>query len=133
MNTLGRLFRVSLFGESHGHGVGVLVDGVPAGIPFGVEDVQPELDRRRPGQSLLTTQRQEGDRVEIQSGVHEGRTTGAPVLMLIRNEGQRSQDSRRPPPCRGRATATTPPGSALAAGTTPGAAACSAAASPPAT
>ncbi len=85
MNTLGRLFRVSILGESHGKVVGVLVDGVPPGLPFSEADVQPDLDRRRPGQSLLTTQRGEADRVEIMSGVFNGHTTGAPVLMLIRN------------------------------------------------
>ncbi len=90
MNTLGRLFRVSIFGESHGNVVGVLVDGVPAGIPFSERDVQPELDRRRPGQSLLTTQRREGDVVIIETGVLNGRTTGSPVLMVIRNADRES-------------------------------------------
>lgn len=92
MNTLGRLFRWSLLGESHGQVVGVLVDGVPPGVAFSEADVQPALDRRRPGQSLLTTQRREEDKAEILSGVKDGRTTGAPVLMLIRNSDVRSQD-----------------------------------------
>jgi chorismate synthase len=92
VNTIGRRFRLTLLGESHGELVGVVVDGVPPGLPFGAEDVQPWLDRRRPGQSLLTTQRQEADRVRLRSGVFEGRTTGAPVLMEIANEDRRSQD-----------------------------------------
>ncbi|MHB8606441.1 MAG: chorismate synthase [Thermoplasmatota archaeon] len=101
-NSLGTLFRVSWFGESHGALVGVLVDGVPPGIAFAESDVQPALDRRRPGQSLLTTQRHESDRVEILSGVFNGHTTGAPVLMLIRNEDkestayERAKDTPRP-------------------------------------
>ncbi len=92
MNTIGRWFRCSIVGESHGAIVGALVDGVPAGLPFSEADVQPALDRRRPGQSLLTTQRQEADRAEILSGVLRGRTTGSPVLMVIRNSDARSQD-----------------------------------------
>ena len=92
MNTLGRLFRVSVVGESHGLLVGALVDGVPPGVEFSTDDVQPQLDRRRPGQNLLATQRQEDDRVEFLSGVLEGRTTGAPVLMIIRNQDARSRD-----------------------------------------
>lgn len=92
MNTIGRRYRLTLVGESHGEFVGVIVDGVPPGIPFTIEDVQPWLDRRRPGQSLLTTQRQEADRVKIRSGVYEGKTTGAPILMEVANEDKRSQD-----------------------------------------
>lgn len=92
MNTLGKRFVVTFFGESHGEVVGVVVDGVPPGIPFGVEDVQPALDRRRPGQSLLATQRHEKDEVKIRSGVLDGVTTGAPVLMEIANTDARSQD-----------------------------------------
>ena len=88
----GSLFRVSTFGESHGVGVGVVVDGCPAGLPLDEETIQRELDRRRPGQSRITTQRKEGDRVEILSGVHEGRTLGTPIAMLVRNEDQRSKD-----------------------------------------
>lgn len=86
MNSLGSLFRVSLVGESHGHLVGVILDGVPPGIALSEADLQPELDRRRPGQSLLTTQRREADRAEILSGVHRGVTTGAPLLLVVRNE-----------------------------------------------
>jgi chorismate synthase len=90
LNTLGSLFRVSFFGESHGPLVGVLVDGVPPGIPFSETDVQPELDRRRPGQSVLTTQRREEDRIQFQSGVRDGRTTGAPLAMVIQNKDRES-------------------------------------------
>jgi chorismate synthase len=92
VNTVGRCYRLTLVGESHGEFVGVVVDGVPPGVPFSEADVQPWLDRRRPGQSLLTTQRQEKDRVRIRSGVFEGRTTGAPILMEVPNEDKRSQD-----------------------------------------
>ena len=92
MNTLGRRFVVTLAGESHGELVAVVADGAPPGVPFSEADVQPQMDRRRPGQSLLTTQRQEADRVRIRSGVLDGRTTGAPVLMDVANEDKRSQD-----------------------------------------
>lgn len=92
MNTFGRRFRLTIAGESHGEMVAALVDGVPHGVPFGEADVQPQLDRRRPGQSILTTQRQEADRVRIRSGVLDGHTTGAPILMEVANEDKRSQD-----------------------------------------
>ncbi len=85
----GRLFQVSTFGESHGPAVGVVVDGCPAGVRVEVAQIQADLDRRRPGQSRLVTQRQEGDTVEILSGVFEGATTGTPVAMLVRNADQR--------------------------------------------
>jgi chorismate synthase len=85
MNTFGRAFRVTTFGESHGAGLGAVVDGCPAGLEFSEADVQQELDRRRPGQSALTTARSEADRAEILSGVFEGRTTGAPIAILVRN------------------------------------------------
>jgi chorismate synthase len=88
----GHLFRVATFGESHGGGVGVIVDGCPPGLPFDAAVAQRQLDRRRPGQSSLTTTRKEGDEVEILSGLFEGRTTGAPVAMLVRNQDQRSGD-----------------------------------------
>jgi chorismate synthase len=91
-STFGRLFRVSTFGESHGPAVGVLVDGMPPGLAVDPGAVQRELDRRRPGQSALTTQRQETDRVEILSGVFEGVSLGTPIAMLVRNTDARSKD-----------------------------------------
>ena len=84
-NTFGKIFRVTTWGESHGLAVGVIVDGVPAGMPLSEADVQRELDRRRPGQSILTTPRRERDRVEILSGVFQGKTLGTPISMLVRN------------------------------------------------
>ena len=84
-NTFGKIFRVTTYGESHGQVIGVVVDGIPAGMPLSEEDIQRELDRRRPGQSLVTTQRAERDRVEILSGVFDGKTTGAPINMVIKN------------------------------------------------
>ncbi|MEM0358404.1 MAG: chorismate synthase [Candidatus Hadarchaeales archaeon] len=83
----GRKFRVMTFGESHGPAVGVVVEGVPAGLPLREEDIQKELDRRRPGQSPVSSPRQERDRVEILSGVFQGKTTGAPLCLMVRNEG----------------------------------------------
>jgi len=91
-STFGRLFQITTFGESHGGGVGVLVDGMPPGFRVEAADIQHELDRRRPGQSAITTQRQESDTVEIVSGVFEGVTLGTPILMLVRNTDQRSKD-----------------------------------------
>ncbi len=91
-NSFGNLFRITTFGESHGPAIGVVIDGVPSKLPLTEADIQVELDRRRPGQSKITTQRQEGDKCEILSGVFEGITTGAPLAILIRNEDQRSKD-----------------------------------------
>ena len=91
-NTFGSLFRVTTFGESHGPAVGVIVDGCPPRLPLVAEDVQRELDRRRPGQSAITTQRREPDVVEILSGVHEGLTLGTPVAMMVRNQDTRGGD-----------------------------------------
>ena len=91
-NTLGQLFCVSSFGESHGPAIGCVVDGCPPGLELSVADIQVELDRRKPGTSRHVTQRRESDSVEILSGVFEGRTTGAPIALLIRNEDQRSKD-----------------------------------------
>lgn len=91
-NTFGEVFRVTTFGESHGPALGVIIDGVPAGLLLTAEDVQKELDRRKPGQSILTTQRKEADAVEILSGVFENRTTGTALAMLIRNQDQHSRD-----------------------------------------
>lgn len=91
-NTFGHLFAVTSFGESHGPAIGAVVDGCPPGLALSVDDIQPELDRRRPGTSRHVTQRQEPDTVEILSGVFEGKTTGAPIALLIRNQDQRSKD-----------------------------------------
>ena len=85
-NTFGKIFRVTTFGESHGRAVGVIVDGCPPGIELKNEDIQKELDRRRPGQSKITTTRREGDKVEILSGVFEGKTTGMPIAMIVYNK-----------------------------------------------
>ena len=91
-NHFGRILRVSTFGESHGAAVGVVVDGLPYGLPVDLESIQRELDRRRPGQNKLTTQRKEADQVEILSGIFEGKATGTPLAMLVRNADQRSGD-----------------------------------------
>jgi len=91
-NTLGKLFCVTSFGESHGPAIGCVVDGCPPGMELGESDIQPELDRRKPGTSRHVTQRREEDTVEILSGVFEGRTTGTPVALLIRNVDARSKD-----------------------------------------
>lgn len=91
-NTLGSLFRVTNFGESHGPAIGCVVDGCPPGLPLDAADIQFELDRRRPGTSRHVTQRQEADQVEILSGVYEGVTTGTPIGLLIRNTDARSKD-----------------------------------------
>ena len=91
-SSLGTLFRITTWGESHGGGVGVVVDGCPPRVPISVEDVQFELDRRRPGQSSIVTQRKESDTVEFLSGVLDGLTLGTPISMMVRNEDQRSRD-----------------------------------------
>lgn len=91
-STFGRYFRVTTWGESHGVSIGCIVDGCPAGLPLGEEDIQPMLDRRKPGQSQFTTQRPESDTVRILSGVFEGKTTGTPIAMEIANLSQRSAD-----------------------------------------
>ena len=88
----GKIFHISTFGESHGKALGVVVDGCPAGLSLSEEDVQEMLERRRPGKNLRMTQRKEGDKVEILSGVFEGKTTGTPIAMLVWNEDQRSKD-----------------------------------------
>lgn len=94
-NSIGKLFVVSSFGESHGPALGGVVDGCPPGLELSELDIQPDLDRRKPGQSRYTTARSENDRVEILSGVFEGRTTGTPIGLLIRNTDQRSKDYAR--------------------------------------
>ena len=91
-NTLGTLFAVTNFGESHGPAIGCVIDGCPPGLALSEADIQPELDRRRPGSSKFVTQRQEPDQVEILSGVYQGHTTGTPICLLIRNQDQRSKD-----------------------------------------
>ena len=91
-NTFGKFFSVTSFGESHGPAIGCVVDGCPPGLSICVEDIQKELDRRRPGTSRHVTQRREPDTVEILSGVFDGRTTGVPIALLIRNVDQRSKD-----------------------------------------
>ncbi len=91
-NTFGTMFRVTTFGESHGPAVGVIVDGCPPRLPVTAAEIQRELDRRRPGQSAITTQRRELDQVEILSGVHDGLTLGTPIAMLVRNSDNRGGD-----------------------------------------
>ncbi|EFP64526.1 Chorismate synthase [Ralstonia pickettii] len=91
-NTLGLLFSVTTFGESHGPAIGAVIDGCPPGMTLSAEDIQPDLDRRKPGTSRHVTQRKEEDLVEILSGVYEGKTTGTPICLLIRNTDQRSKD-----------------------------------------
>ena len=91
-STFGELFRVTNFGESHGPAIGCVIDGCPPGMALSEADIQPDLDRRRPGTSRHVTQRQEEDKVEILSGVYQGKTTGTPICLLIRNTDQRSKD-----------------------------------------
>ena len=91
-NSFGKVFRITTFGESHGPAVGVVIDGCPAGLSLSVPYIQAELDRRRPGQSHLTTQRKEADTVQVVSGLFEGRSTGAPITLLVYNSDARSPD-----------------------------------------
>lgn len=91
-NSFGQLFRITTFGESHGGGVGVVVDGCPPGLSLSEADIQKELDRRKPGQSSITTPRSEQDTIHILSGVHEGKTTGTPIMLLAHNKDVRSED-----------------------------------------
>lgn len=91
-STYGRLFTITTWGESHGKGIGVVIDGCPAGLSLNEEDIQIYLDRRKPGQSKYTTQRSESDTVQILSGVFEGKTTGTPISLIVFNEDQRSRD-----------------------------------------
>ncbi|MHB8483831.1 MAG: chorismate synthase [Nitrospiria bacterium] len=91
-NSFGTHFKITTFGESHGIALGVIVDGCPAGLVIETDVIQKELDRRKPGQNLMTTQRQESDKVQILSGTFEGKTTGAPIAMVIFNEDQKSKD-----------------------------------------
>ena len=92
MNSYGTLFRITTFGESHGHSIGVVIDGCPAGLEIDEAFIQSELDRRKPGQSKITTQRKEEDAFKILSGVFEGKATGAPIALVIENSDQRSKD-----------------------------------------
>jgi chorismate synthase len=94
-NSFGEMFRITTFGESHGKAVGVVVDGCPAGLELNEEDIQKELDRRRPGQSKITTPRDEPDKVEILSGIFEGKTTGVPICLMVFNTNQKSQDYQK--------------------------------------
>src|SRR5512140_2577768 len=91
-SSFGRFFCVTNFGESHGPAIGCVIDGCPPGLALAPEDMQADLDRRKPGTSRHVTQRRESDRVEILSGVYQGRTTGTPIALLIRNEDQKSKD-----------------------------------------
>ena len=92
MNTFGRIFRLTTFGESHGEAIGGVIDGMPAGIDIDLDFIQEELNRRRPGQSKITTSRNEPDQVELLSGVFEGKSTGCPIGFIVRNTNQHSQD-----------------------------------------
>src|SRR6218665_2050967 len=94
-NTFGTLFAVTNFGESHGPAIGCGIDGRPPGMPLSEADIQPDLDRRRPGSSRHVPQRNEPDAVEILSGIYQGQTTGTPIALLIRNTDQRSKDYSR--------------------------------------
>ena len=91
-NTFGQVFRITTYGESHGTGIGVVIDGCPAGIEIDIQLIQKELDRRKPGQSKVTTQRKEADQAIIQSGVFEGKSTGTPIAIYIKNKDQKSKD-----------------------------------------
>mgnify|MGYP001018976928 CR=1 FL=1 len=91
-NSFGQLFTVTTFGESHGIALGAIVDGCPPGLELSEEDIQPDLDRRKPGQSKYTTQRKEDDEVQILSGLFEGKTTGTAIGMMIKNKDQKSKD-----------------------------------------
>jgi chorismate synthase len=91
-STYGKIFKIATFGESHGVGIGVVIEGCPAGVDFDTDFIQNELTRRKPGQSRITTQRKEADEFEVLSGVFEGKTTGTPIALVIRNEDQRSKD-----------------------------------------
>ena len=90
-NSFGKIFRISTFGESHGKAIGVVIDGCPSGIEINENDIQLELDRRKPGQSKITTQRKESDSVEVLSGVFNGKTTGSPISLYIKNKDQKKQ------------------------------------------
>ena len=105
-SSFGTIFRLTTWGESHGKGVGVVVDGVPAGLSLSEEDIQVYLDRRKPGQNRFTTKRKESDTVQILSGTFEGKTTGTPISMVVWNEDQHSKDYSDIAPITDRATPT---------------------------
>src|SRR5690606_15728925 len=92
MNTMGEIFKLTTFGESHGKSIGGIIDGCPAGFELDLEKIQLELDRRKPGQSNIVTQRKESDKVEFLSGIYNGKTTGMPIGFVIQNENQRPKD-----------------------------------------
>ena len=91
-NSFGKLFKISTYGESHGKAIGVIIDGCPSGIEIDKNEIQNELERRKPGQSKITTQRKENDLIEILSGIFKGKTTGAPISLIINNKDQKSSD-----------------------------------------
>ena len=91
-NTFGKIFKITTFGESHGRAIGVIIDGVPAQLDFDLDFIQSELDRRKPGQSKMTTARSEADKIEVMSGVFENKTTGTSLAMMIFNQDQHSKD-----------------------------------------
>ena len=91
-NTFGKIFRFTTWGESHGPAIGCVVDGCPPNIPLSIKDIQKDMDRRRPGKSKFTSQRKESDKVEVLSGVFQGRTTGTPISMIIYNQDAKSRD-----------------------------------------
>ena len=91
-NTIGKMFRITSFGSSHGKALGAVVDGCPANLELSEEDIQKELNKRKPGTSALTTARKEGDKVEILSGIFEGKTDGTPITGIVYNTNQRSKD-----------------------------------------
>lgn len=91
-NSFGKLFKITTFGESHGPGIGCIIDGCPSLIEISEEDIQKELDKRKPGQSSITTDRSEEDKVKILSGIFEGKTTGTPICLLISNKDHKSAD-----------------------------------------
>ncbi|MGL4791034.1 MAG: chorismate synthase, partial [Anaerotignaceae bacterium] len=91
-SVFGKVFQVSTWGESHGEGLGVVVDGCPAGVPLSVEDIQHDMDLRKPGSNKFGTQRSEGDEIRIMSGVFQGKTTGTPISLMVFNKDQQSKD-----------------------------------------
>ena len=93
MNSFGQIFRLTSFGESHGKAIGGIIDGCPAGLDIDIDFIQNELNRRKPGQSKITTQRDESDQVEFLSGIFEGKTQGTPIGFIVRNKDQHSSDN----------------------------------------